>query len=1291
MKRIALSLYIILSTLYLKAGEQYIYTKISNQNGLTSTVNCIYKEKDGAVWLGTPRGLYSFNGYNIKHFNDSLFIGRAVYDIEEDIKGGIWILTDRWIMHRKKGEEAFRVINCTQEKETHSFMSMCQDEEGLWFGGVGCIYRYTYEEERLSPFCNPGNRYCSIINKVDSSTLMCSSSNGSILVNTLTGEVTEVPTKSPIEVSAVHIDSKGRVWIACYNQGIWVYEKDWTLYRSYSTGNSSLSSDLVICLTEKDGKIWAGTDGGGINVIDPENDVINVLSYIPGDSSSFPAHSIKSIYADNYGNIWAGSTRDGLIKVSPSGMKTYFDSHIGLSDGMTNHTVLCLFQEENNDAIWIGTDGGGLNRFDPATKKFTHYPATLGTKIITISTYSESELALSVYSGGIWIFNKHTGVVRSLEIKDEGLSYFMKYTGRSLLTSNGKNGELYLLADFIKMYDRKTGLCTSVTLEEEGRTSGSVYVIGTGEKGLYLHDFFNIYLLNGDKLQKIGDTGDYRISSGYLGENGSIWLATNNGLCRFDEKSRSTHHIETNLFTGTSTVVWDGKSKVWIGAGSSLYAYLTDKDSFAMFGESDGASPNEYLSKPRLLSYNGDVYIGGVQGLLRIDSEYTIDASEIPQLSLYDISADKERIYSGKDGIYKVPRATKILSISVSTQETDISRHKMYRFSIPGSGKDYRLTSPTLEIRDLPEPGKYEVLVSCTKRNGEWTEPSKIMTIKIPRPWYLSGWFIAGVLVFIMIISSSIVIGLMFRKTSRLQLALKEQEQTIYEEKVRMLINISHELRTPLTLIMAPLKRLLGEADPQQPQTATLQRIYRQSKRMKILLDMVLDLRKFEEGKSGLKIEKTDFNQWLVNTIEDIIKEEDAEGILIDIDADVRVKDVEFDRRKCETILMNILMNAVKHSTKGCHIHIRTSLQENGNVRVSISDEGPGLGDIDKSKMFTRFYQSTNEQYGSGIGLSYSKILVELQGGQIGAENNPDKGATFWWEVPVTSGGTSEIPSKAYLNEIMDDNSADVFTAPVSETTTTSSTRLMLVDDSQDLLDFLREALTGEFTEIITATSGNKALATLNNGKIPDIIVSDVNMPDGDGYRLCSALKDNEKYSHIPVVLLTARGDGQSQIDSYKAGADAFMAKPFEVDTLLELLKGMLRKKKEIKKKYLDNEGAPTSEYGSNEEGFIIRLNKIISDNLSNPDLDQILLCREMGLSRASLFNKMKSITGAGAKEYITRIRIEKAKSLMENTDMPIAEIAEKTGFASQSYFSTAFKNCTGLTPSQYKQQNKKK
>ena len=235
---------------------------------------------------------------------------------------------------------------------------------------------------------------------------------------------------------------------------------------------------------------------------------------------------------------------------------------------------------------------------------------------------------------------------------------------------------------------------------------------------------------------------------------------------------------------------------------------------------------------------------------------------------------------------------------------------------------------------------------------------------------------------------------------------------------------------------------------------------------------------------------------------------------------------------------------------------------------------------------------------------------MELHGGRIAAENNPDKGATFWWEIPVrVAEGAPEMP---------------------------------------------------------------------------DIIVSDVNMPDGDGYRLCQELKSNEKYSHIPLILLTARGEEQSQSDSYRMGADAFLAKPFEIETLTEMMRNLLRRRADIRRKYLDT-ADNESPYGSNQERFIIELNRIIAEHLSDPDLDQRLICSKMGLSRAALYNHMKAITGTGTKEYITRIRLEKAKSLIEASSLSIAEISETTGFASQSYFSTAFKAYTGQTPTQYK------
>ena len=449
-------------------------------------------------------------------------------------------------------------------------------------------------------------------------------------------------------------------------------------------------------------------------------------------------------------------------------------------------------------------------------------------------------------------------------------------------------------------------------------------------------------------------------------------------------------------------------------------------------------------------------------------------------------------------------------------------------------------------------------------------------------------------------------------------------------------------------------------------------------------MNMILDLRKMEVGKDSLKIETVSFNNWIEEGVEDIIAEEHAEDINIVLETDRNITSVDLDPRKCDAVLLNILMNAIKHSTKGDTITIKTRLTDNNTVVVSVSDQGPGLGDVDMLQLFAKFYQSPSEQYGSGIGLCYAKILIDLLGGQIGAANNEDKGATFWWEIPVNSEICS-APAKAYLNELLGYEPMEELTAPVSQSIDTSGMTLMLVDDNADLLEFLKESLQPEFREIILASSGNRAIKMLESGKVPDLIVSDVNMQDGDGYKLCNEVKANEKYSHIPVVLLSAHRQEESQNESYKIGAEAFLPKPFEIDTLLELIRNILGRKADIKKKYLKNDSEGLATYSSKEESFILHLNKVIAEHISDPELDQILLCRELGMSRAALYNKMKAITGAGAKEYITKIRLEKAKSLIETTGLSIVEVSEMTGFTSQSYFSTAFKAYTGMTPSQYK------
>lgn len=1289
MKRLLLGIMSMMLALAASAiDKQYVYTQISQNEGLTATVNCIYKEKDGDVWIGTPTGLYSFNGYSLRHCGAQTFGSRKVYQVGTDRNGGLWALTEKHVLKRKVGSENFEIIQPSDTIVQRPFYCMLPDDDGVWIGGMGKLYRYS--DKQLRHFCTIAEDFeLRHIEAINDSTLLCCSNNGKVLVNIRTKDITSSPFGTLNEVSATLTDSKGRIWLAIYNKGIEVYEKDGTLICSYNTSNSNLSNNIVLCMDQRDSVVLAGTDGGGINIIDIDSGNITTLKHIPGDRSSFPAHSIKSIHVDQYNNIWAGSMRNGLINISQSDIISYRDTHIGLTNGLSNPTVLCTHQGRTSDYIWIGTDGEGLNRFDPKTSKFTHYRSTLGKKIISIADYSENELVLSVFADNVWIFNKITGNLRPLPINDPTFLYKIRHSGRNLNIINENDGDLLFFANSIYRYNEETGLCHVITDNSKGKYNYGI--IGRNEAGVWLHNNVNIYLLEDNSGQMIfkgkHENGDIRC--GHLGSNGIIYLATDEGLCHFDTGTRKFGHINTPLFSDASSVVCDNNGRVWVGTERGLAAYIVESDSFTLFDESDGVDQNEFLPEPHLLASNGDAYMGGVYGLLRIKNGYNLDASDTPSLKLNELMVDGEDIET-LPSVYKVPRGSKKIAFGVTALEKDIFRHRMYQFSL-SDNLVYKTSVPMLSLRQIPKPGTYNMTVSCTKRNGEWTEPFKIMTLVVPYPWYLTWWFIGSCILLLIAIYFATIYSLNTSKEHKLKIAMQEQEQKVYEEKVNMLINVSHELRTPLTLIMAPLKRVLKDMQTDDENYPTLSRIHRQSRRMKNLLDMVLDLRRLEAGGSRLKREEVDYNRWVAENTDDIVNEEKADGISIVYKFSKAVSTAKIDKQKCDIVLMNILINAIKHSNSGDTITISTELTEEGFIRTSISDEGPGLGaDVDIEKIFNQFYQSNSEKYGSGIGLSYSKILVEMHGGRIGVENNAERGATFWWDIPTQADNISdEIEARAYLNELLGHSSEASSLSSADDSFNTKGMRLMLIDDNKDLLDFLKEALSQDFAEIITMTGGKAALTEMMHGKLPDIIVSDVNMPDGDGFWLCNQLKSNDKLSHIPFVLLTARGEDQSQCESYKLGADGFLAKPFDIETLMELIRGLLKRRSEIRKKYLDKEEVSQEDYGSDEERFIIQLNQIIAENISNPALDQQLICRELGVSRALLYNRMKAITGGGTKEYITRIRIERAKALMESTSLTIAEISDMTGFASQSYFSTAFKNYTDMTPSQYKQNHK--
>ena len=688
--------------------------------------------------------------------------------------------------------------------------------------------------------------------------------------------------------------------------------------------------------------------------------------------------------------------------------------------------------------------------------------------------------------------------------------------------------------------------------------------------------------------------------------------------------------------------------------------------------------------------------MGGVNGLLHINRHLPDEPALLPTLQLADILVGGERVYDriSNDHQLSVNEKSKPIIIKIITRDKDIFRKPMYRYTITGlNGQNIYSYLPEINLSSLPT-GSYHIKAACSTRNGDWTADYDILTLTVLPPWYKSGWFILSCTLFIFISVILTFILILRNKETKLKWAMKEHEQQVYEEKVRFLINISHELRTPLTLIHAPLKQLMDKLTADNENYPLIQSICKQSERMKNILNTVLNVRKMEVGQSTLHIQSIQLDEWAEQLISDFKPEASVRGITLVYQPEPEIQTLCFDKEKCTTILTNLLINALKYTPDESTISISTRLSEDRTrVRISISDQGPGLKDVDTNNLFVRFYQGNNSRPGTGIGLSYSKILVEQHGGNIGAYDNKNfgsPGATFWFELPLnTEPGNITLHPQEYLNTLLaPTQETESIPEQQEENKTAPSHTLLIVDDNKDLTDYLATALKDRFKTIWVAADGEEALR-LCREKRPHIVVSDIQMPHMNGYELCKQIKEDLEISHIPVILLTARNDEESQLYGYKNGADAYVTKPFEVSMLYAIICSQLHNRERMRTRYTDIGPLPPPEEGtfsSADEEFLNRLNQIITEHLDNEQLGIPFICNKIGISRASLYNKLKALTDMGANDYITQIRMERAIWLILHTELSVNDIADKTGFSTARYFSTVFKQHTGCSPTQYRE-----
>lgn len=1277
-------------------AKQYFFQQIPSQNGLSSMVRCMeVSQEKGYVWIGTRSGIGRFDGYEQRRY-----LRGNVTHILEDEEHTIWVITEKGVFRYNEIEDNFILV---RDKDNNPVIasSLCLWEDGVIFGGRGRLYKYNYEDHIINLFhtLKPNGKYhISNLYQWDSHTLLATNRWAKALfIDIATGNTRPVPFNSE-QIISLLIDRKGNVWVAHYNQGVSCYGRNGKQLQTYHTQNSPLKTNVVLSLEEHNGQIWMGTDGGGIHILNPQTGKISTLRYIPGDRYSLPANSILCLYNDKSNNMWAGSVRNGLINIKEVGMKTYQDVLPGQNYGLSEKTILSIYQDNDNQ-IWIGTDGGGINLFDPATGKFHHILSTWEEKVASITGMDKNHLLVSLFSQGLFVFHKETHRYQPLVIINDSINDILCHRGKTVNVYQNTPETILMLSETPYKYHIGKKQFIPIT-KGKGITDivGTLLPINSTGEDCYLHDLEHIYKINSslNELELIFTCQtDTVFNSVSLDENGLLWIGSNYGLSYYNPVTKQYTLVPNTLINEISSLICDRQGRVWIGTEEKLFAYLIKEKKFILFGEPDGVVQNEYLEKPRLLSSSGDIYMGGVNGLLHINRHLPDEPALLPTLQLADILVGGERVYDriSNDHQLSVNEKSKPIIIKIITRNKDIFRKPMYRYTITGlNGQNIYSYLPEINLSSLPT-GSYHIKAACSTRNGDWTADYDILTLIVLPPWYKSGWFILSCTLFIFVSVILIFILLLRNKETKLKWAMKEHEQQVYEEKVRFLINISHELRTPLTLIHAPLKQLMDKLTADNENYPLIQSICKQSERMKNILNTVLNVRKMEVGQSTLHVQSIQLDEWAEQLISDFKPEASVRGITLVYQPEPEIQTLCFDKEKCTTILTNLLINALKYTPDESTISISTRLSEDKRVRISISDQGPGLKDVDTNNLFVRFYQGNNSRPGTGIGLSYSKILVEQHGGNIGAYDNKNfgsPGATFWFELPLnTEPGNITLHPQEYLNTLLaPTQETESIPKQQEENKTAPNHTLLVVDDNKDLTDYLATALKDRFKTIWVAADGEEALR-LCRKKRPHIVVSDIQMPRMNGYELCKQIKEDLEISHIPVILLTARNDEESQLYGYKNGADAYVTKPFEVSMLYAIICSQLHNRERMRTRYTDIGPLPPPEEGtfsSADEEFLNRLNQIITEHLDNGQLGIPFICDKIGISRASLYNKLKALTDMGANDYITQIRMERAIWLILHTELSVNDIADKTGFSTARYFSTVFKQHTGCSPTQYRE-----
>lgn len=1072
-------------------------------------------------------------------------------------------------------------------------------------------------------------------------------------------------------------------------------------------------------IRKDDGSLLVATEFEGLFEVDLGNGFDNAVVRRPDMrgahiGTALEESTIKALARDSYGNIWAGVWGRGVdfLPAIPPLFDLYgYSPEGGVYHSMTNRTASCVVVDADG-RLWVGTDGGGLNVFSDG-RRVAEYKYPGGNR-----SANHLQAALRDDAGNLWFGVFNGGLVRYDAAK--GTFANVPVDGRNDCD----------VRDLTLMGDTLVAVTTQGIFDistSDMRTLGSMYVplartlaidchgglwVGTFGSGMMVYDSHGVFL----KLYNIKNGfPSNTVNDIFMDSHDRTWVGTGEGLVCFNSPTDTVYTVRrtsdglANSFV--SAVAEDLSGGIWVSTNKGI-SYVDD-DTVASYSHVDNMPQGAFKPGCMAVEPGGSLVFGALNGLCRFNPREVLASADAPPALVTDLTVygPEEDVLSfavlgqlGEDSGYTLGYDYNTLSLTVNVGNHALADRVEYSFCLRGFDKDWFANGTnTITYRSLP-PGDYRFEVRTRIRNQQWSDTATVVRITITPPLWLTWW--AKTIYVIVSLSLVLFVLYVYRRRVRaealynLEKKQRVQDSELADERMRFYTNVTHELRTPLTLIVGPLEDTLRDNSLNERDRRRLTVIHRSANKLLGLVNQVLEFRKSETSNKRLSVRR----QNIATTVyEAALKYKELlndSRVAIDIEVTPECIEITHDKEAVIMILDNLISNALKYTYRG-RILIRAceaTDEATGRpvVEISVSDTGYGISPDVLPRIFDRYYQERgpHQASGTGIGLALVKNLTDLHHGSISVSSKLNEGTTFVLRLFVDE----QYPEAIHLgggdgdgSEVRDEDSVE----REEQSSERNRPVVLVVEDNEDLREYIADTFT-DLYDVKTAANG-KAGLEMARAELPDIIITDIMMPVMDGLEMCRRLKNDLQTCHIPVVVLTAKDSEPDREEGYASGADSYLTKPFSSRLLISRVNNILRERERLASMRAPEMPRPVAQAVAQPEepshvpdinpldkDFLDKLHASVEGNISSENVDVSFLADSLCMSRATLYRKVKALTGLSPNEYIRKVRMQIAARLITEGKLTISEISFKVGINSTPYFRQCFRDEFGVNPSDY-------